>query len=138
MPSTISKTKTNIRKIRSCCHNADKVDSQKSCYLLGDILVVPVIFRCQYTLTCCMWLHKSKVPHILTNRLHSFPSLELLAPLRLKCLQSSKYWSIAFFKLNCSSIRHPSNQIILPVSKTATMVITDIIIQRGTICCGNK
>ena len=29
MPSTSSKTKTNIRKIRSCCHNVDKVDSQK-------------------------------------------------------------------------------------------------------------
>ena len=39
---------------------------------------------------------------------------------------------------NCSSIRHPLNQMTLPVSKTATMVITDIIIQRGTICCGNK
>ena len=36
---------------------------------------------------------------------------------------------VLYFEINTMNfIRHPSNQITLPVSKTATMVITDIII----------
>ena len=39
---------------------------------------------------------------------------------------------VLYFEINSmnfsSSIRHPLNQMTLPVSKTATMVITDVII----------